>query len=362
MREDSCTKYITDKGNGDRGKANAHNPADAPFNDPADSVDLVIHTADNVDFFVLSCLLSLRSPSSFFRHVLQGNRYTEERDGFPVLEVKEDSDTFQTILLLCYPHADPHIESIKKLVAVRVALEKYCMDYAMGRFEQVVIASTLIREQVLQLFVLAIRKGWRNLGEIAAKNTLFIPLNKEVAIEELNDISALQKCNDAAQTTLKNGQILFQWIGPKDAHSFNFLSPHRCSNDGPQCRNMDEVRMRGNSGFREVKIHSWTSGYIREVSQKLCETPRPEIALDEKIISQAVLSSGVQCQIDNWKDISVSEIQAFAKLLSEEIDRRISGKTFPNFTSVQFPEEVKISGPWKKRSIREEERYRLLSH
>ncbi len=78
--------------------------ADAPFHDPADSVDLVIRTADNVDFFVLSGLLSLRSPSSYFRHVLQGNRYTEEKDGFPVFRVEELSTTLRFILLLCYPN------------------------------------------------------------------------------------------------------------------------------------------------------------------------------------------------------------------------------------------------------------------
>lgn len=68
--------------------------ANALFNDSTDDVDLVIRTADNVDFFVLSALLSLRSPSSFFRQVLLGNTNTEVRDGFPVLEVKENSDVF----------------------------------------------------------------------------------------------------------------------------------------------------------------------------------------------------------------------------------------------------------------------------
>ncbi|PBK76273.1 hypothetical protein ARMSODRAFT_220302 [Armillaria solidipes] len=296
--------------------------ADAPFNDPADSVDLVIRTADNVDFFVLSGLLSLRSPSSFFRHVLQSNRHTEERDGFPVLEVKEDSDTFQTILLLCYPHVDPQIESIKKLVAVRVALEKYCMDYAIGRFEQVAIASTLIREQALRLFVLAFRKGWRKLGEAAARNTLLIPLNQEVAIEELNDIPALQyvilrnyhrKCSDAAQTNLKDEEILF-WMDPKDAVSLKFLGPH-CQVKDPSIpceRMMSKARVRDAS-----------------VSQKLRETPHPEIAMDEKIVNRAILSSGVQCRIHSWGDIAASEIQTFAKLLSKEIDRRISEVSSP---------------------------------
>ncbi|KAK0224686.1 hypothetical protein EDD85DRAFT_236783 [Armillaria nabsnona] len=306
--------------------------AGAPFNDPTDSVDLVIRTADNVDFFVLSGLLSLRSPSSFFRHALQSNRHTEERDGFPVLEVKEDSDTFRTILLLCYPYADPQIESIEKLIAVGVALEKYCMDDATVHFEKVVIASFLMRRQALRLFILAFQKGWKRLGEAAAKNTLFTPLNKEVAIEELNDIPALQyvtlrdyhrKCSDAAEFDPDSEEILF-WMSIEDAKSFKFLGPHTYDLFSPQCKDLVDVKMRGNSGDRKVNVHSWTCDYIREVSQKLRETPRPEMALDDKIISQAVFRSGAQCKIDNWKDIAVSEIQAFAQLLSKEIGRRIN--------------------------------------
>ncbi|KAK0185116.1 hypothetical protein F5146DRAFT_1144322 [Armillaria mellea] len=196
------------------------------------------------------------------------------------------------------------------------------MDYAIEWFERVVNTSALMRDQAIHLFILAIRRGKRNLDEAAARNILFVPLNKEVAIEELNEISALQyvmlrdyyrKCSDPAQTDLKTGEVLFQ-----------FLHPHPSDYYGRQYKNMVEVKMRGNDGGRKVKIHSWTSDYIREVSQKLCETPRPEITLDAKIVSRAGLSSRAQCQIDNWKDIAVSEIQAFAKLLSEEFDRRIS--------------------------------------
>lgn len=166
-------------------------PANTTFDDPADSVDLVIRTADNVDFFVLSGLLSLQSPSSFFRHALQSSRHTEKRDGFPVLEVKEDSDTFQTILLLRYPYADPRINTIEKLVAVGVALQKYCMDYAIGRFEQVVTTSPLIKEQALRVFAVAVTNGWKVLGETAARNTLGRPLDGlESNVKELDGISA----------------------------------------------------------------------------------------------------------------------------------------------------------------------------
>ncbi|KAG7451922.1 uncharacterized protein BT62DRAFT_926115 [Guyanagaster necrorhizus] len=134
--------------------ANGHRRTSNPFNDPNDSVDLVIRTSDNVDDLVLSGLLSLRSPWSFFRHALQSSRHTEERDGLPVLRVEDNSATFRYILLLFYPNERPvEIESIEDVSAVGVALKKYCVDYAIGRFEKTVIVSSLMREQALRLFV-----------------------------------------------------------------------------------------------------------------------------------------------------------------------------------------------------------------
>ncbi|KAK0479755.1 hypothetical protein IW261DRAFT_1419816 [Armillaria novae-zelandiae] len=216
--------------------------ADAPFHDPTDSVDLIIRTADNVASSSLvvcyCCILHRRSSATFYKAT-----------------VEELSTTFRVILLLCYPNDQPgSIKTTEDVSVIGDALERYCMDYTIERFERIMSTSALIRDQVLQLFVLGIRKGERNLGKAAAKNTLFVPLNKE-------------------------------------------------------------------------ESEGRTFDYIREVLQKLCETPRPEITLNEKVISRAVMSSRVQCQIDHWKDIAESEIQVFAKLLSEEIDRRSSEAT-----------------------------------
>ncbi|KAK0479715.1 hypothetical protein IW261DRAFT_151067 [Armillaria novae-zelandiae] len=163
--------------------------SDAPFNDPTDSVDLVIRTAANVDFFVLGGLLSLKSPSSFFRSVL-ANQHTEERDGLPVLDVKEDSETFRIILLLCYPYTPPEVKSVEQLITVGKALDKYYMDHAMQRFLQISNIPSLITEQPLRVFVQAITNGWKELGEAAAK--LYTPLDSELESEDLRCIDALQ--------------------------------------------------------------------------------------------------------------------------------------------------------------------------
>ncbi|PBK76256.1 hypothetical protein ARMSODRAFT_872355, partial [Armillaria solidipes] len=160
-----------------------------PFNDASDA-DLVIRTANNVDIFVLKALLSLKSPSSFFRHILEP--HTSERHGLPVLEVKEDSDTFIIILFLCYPYDTPEIKTIEQFTAVGVALSKYCMDSAFERFAKAVITSRLIKEQALRVFCFAAANGWKELGEAVARNTLAAPLYPEVELEDLKHMDALQ--------------------------------------------------------------------------------------------------------------------------------------------------------------------------
>ncbi|KAK0466012.1 uncharacterized protein EV420DRAFT_806433 [Desarmillaria tabescens] len=133
--------------------------ADPPFNDASDLADLVIRTSDNVDFFVHRAFLSLRPPSSFFRHALDGSHHTEEKDGLPVLEVIEDSATFKFILLFCYPYDTPELTGVEQFSSVGMALDKYCMDHAFERFVQAVIASPLIKEQPLRVFALAVANG-----------------------------------------------------------------------------------------------------------------------------------------------------------------------------------------------------------
>ncbi|PBK76272.1 hypothetical protein ARMSODRAFT_220343 [Armillaria solidipes] len=165
--------------------------ADPPFNDASDLADLVIRTSDNVDFFVHRAFLLLRSPSSFFRHVVYGSHHTEEKGGLPVLEVVEDSATFKSILLFCYPYDTPEFASVEQFSAVGMTLDKYCMDHAFERFIQTVVASPLIMKQPLRVFAVAVANGWKVLGETAARNTLGVPLDGvESDVKELDGISA----------------------------------------------------------------------------------------------------------------------------------------------------------------------------
>lgn len=313
--------------------------ADSPFNDPADNVDLVIRTADNVDFFVLSALLSLQSPSSFFRHALKDSQHTEEREGLPVLDVKEDSQTFRDILGFCYPYVAPKIESAKQIQEVGVALDKYCMDRAMERFVQAVFASSVIREQPLRVFAVAIANGWKEIGEPAARNTLAIPLNQAISdVEELNLITGrhlylLQdyhtRCGKAAQIPALAGGS-FHWLSEKTS-GLTFL----------QCNNTKCLWCNKGIGFLTevggalLYCHPWlTNTYFRLVNSKLLLEPRPEVALEDHIIGQAISASTKECNLDPWPKLSCGLIRSLGKIVAEEIERRIS--------------EVPLNIEWKK--------------
>ncbi|KAK0434799.1 hypothetical protein EV421DRAFT_1909099 [Armillaria borealis] len=302
--------------------------ADAPFNDPADSVDLVIRTADNVEFFILSGLLSLKSPSSFFRHVLKSSQHTEERGGFPVLEVEEDSDTFRTILLLCYPDVDPQIKSVDQIVAVKKALDKYCMDHTLEKFIQTVTVSPLMKEEALRIFALALVNGWRVLGEAAAKSTFTIPLNDpEAELEDLCSINALQyvrlrnyhrKCRLAAEDLLDPS--LAPWLKGKETE---LLFLHNWVTSKPMCRWCGKYLEY--SHVVRFHTHPWIDDYFAAVKTEMRRRPHPEFALDDVIIADAVTKSISQCYYhEEWKKIATSQVRLCGKLLKEEIDKRIS--------------------------------------
>ncbi len=314
--------------------------ADVPFNDRADSVDLVIRTADNVEFFVLSALLSLRSPSSFFRQALQGSEHTEERDGFPVLKVKEDSDTFRTILLPCYPYITPEIESIQQFLAVGIALDKYCMDRAMERFVAAMLVSPVISEHPLRVFALAVANGWKKLGDAAARNTLATPLNRAISdVEELNEISArhLYRLQDYHARCGKAAQIqagsLSTWLNQK---IFGLLFHQELRMD--ECRwcrkSYYDYRRRPDSA--SLYPHPWlTDTYFRLVNTKLLLEPWPQVALDDYIINQTIFASTKQCG-SQWNEVAGSQVRRLGKIVAEEIDRRVSEVGDDRLTSTQL--------------------------
>ncbi|KAK0465989.1 uncharacterized protein EV420DRAFT_1636562 [Desarmillaria tabescens] len=274
--------------------------ADPPFHDPSNCADLVIRTADNVDFFVLKVLLSLDSPSSFFRHVLQASHHTEERDNLPVLEVKEDSSIFRILLFFCYPYKIPEIRDFKQFTDVGTALEKYCIDNAFERFIEAVLASSVIKEQPARVFSVAVGNGWKKLAETAMRNTLAIPLEPEVEFEEFRNMNALQH--------------------------FRLRDYHRKCGKAVQDLNIKEKeQFSTNASMGHAQFVSMVSQVDVIFNPDSIKEPLlPDIALDEDIIQRTIAASISECSSDEWAEIAASKVRLLGKLLAKEIDERIS--------------------------------------
>ncbi|KAK0185119.1 hypothetical protein F5146DRAFT_1005738 [Armillaria mellea] len=243
--------------------------AEAPFNNASDLADLVIRTTDNVDFFVHRILLSLKSPSSLFRHVLEGSRHTEERDGLPVLEVKEDSSTFRKVLLFCYPYDVPEMKNIEKCFMV---------------------ASPLMKHNALRIFGFAAAHGWKDAGEAAARNTLHVALDQEVEFDGLDNITALQylrlrdyrkRCGKAAQ--FESNPTLGEkmtWIAGKTSELL-FL---RSDLEEPRCRWCRQpVSCWMTTGDRIFRTHAWLAEYVNTAKAKVLRRPISEIVLPKRL-------------------------------------------------------------------------------
>lgn len=312
--------------------------ADPPFNDPSNFADLVIRTADNVDFFVVKVLLSLKSPSSFFRNVLEASHHTEERDGLPVLEVKEDSSTFRTVLFFCYPYSIPKITTVGQFMKVGMVLDKYCIDNAFERFVRAVLASSMIKEQSLQVFSVAAANGWKKLGEKAARNSLAVPLEPEVEHEEFKYMNALQylrlrayrrNCTKAVQGMNVRGTSKFTGILWLERYSEPLLQQGLlirsygrpvacpwCQQEGP-C--LIETKPR-----TVYSVHGWLDDYLDLVCTQVSQRPWPDIALDEGIIQNAIVESIAECRDQEWAKVAAHHVRLLGKMLAQEIERRIS--------------------------------------
>ena len=95
--------------------------------EPFDEGDVILRTADDVDFRVFRVVLSLASP--FFKGLfsLQQPDPTAPND-VPVIPVTEDSTTLTCLLRYCYPIRNPDIDNLDLLSRVLEAAIKYDMD------------------------------------------------------------------------------------------------------------------------------------------------------------------------------------------------------------------------------------------
>jgi len=136
----------------------------APFDHP--KADLILRSSDHVDFRVSKFILEVSSV--FFASIFEASQANDEesRDGCPVVQMQEDSETLDSLLRIIYPRKDPILDDLPKLHAVLAAALKYEME------EATILTGTVLRsfipKEPLRVWAIAVHNRLEEEARAAA--------------------------------------------------------------------------------------------------------------------------------------------------------------------------------------------------
>jgi hypothetical protein len=114
--------------------------------------------------------------------------------GLHIVPVSEDSKALRILLLYCYPlDLQDEASDIADIARAVSAARKYAMDFAGKRIEKIFLskAQSLLDENPLQIYALACRYGFEELGRAAVRRTLEIPASHLSPSPELRHITGM---------------------------------------------------------------------------------------------------------------------------------------------------------------------------
>jgi len=158
--------------------------------------DIILRSADNVDFHVLKAFLAYSSSvfNDMFTMPLpkQSDSDQATKDGKPVVDLTESSIILHLFLSFCYPDTQPENLSLEEIVDLMEAVKKYGADRIEKQLCKKLLVTPTIIEDPLRLFAIAFHFRWDEIGRLAAKNTLSIPRNSLKFSQDLRFLSGIE--------------------------------------------------------------------------------------------------------------------------------------------------------------------------
>ncbi|KAL7280732.1 hypothetical protein ACG7TL_005674 [Trametes sanguinea] len=157
-----------------------------------EGADVVIRTADDVEFGVSKDILRIASPVLFERF----SSSTAPFDSPPppptnTITVPETSDVMLALLYACYPIVPPPLTDLPLIVAAFAAAEKYRMDSAIWRSRECLVRLKQDpSSDPLMMYFVACRLGLRDLATDAARKTLQRDLFDETESIKFPDVDS----------------------------------------------------------------------------------------------------------------------------------------------------------------------------
>ncbi|KAG1861161.1 hypothetical protein DFJ58DRAFT_905444 [Suillus subalutaceus] len=240
--------------------------ASTPFDHA--QADVILRTADGVEFRVFKLFLSLASP--FFETLFSlpqapdGATDQEMKDGLAVIAVSEDSKTLDSFLRFCYPSTladDPSLENLTDVLSMLAAARKYSLDLIEKKVCQALANPKVLETEPIRCFAVACNARLTHETITAARYTLRQPLIpaqfSEIGLITASELLALltyhKNCSIAVQPLMKD----LKWL--KD----HYTNRKKCTwlfgpYDNDSCR------------------FKWWAAYMRELSELLMNRPSGE--------------------------------------------------------------------------------------
>lgn len=301
--------------------------ATAPFDHA--KADVILRSADGVEFRVFKLFLSLASP--FFETLFdlpqapEGTSDQEMKDGLAVIALSEDSKTLDCFLRFCYPSTladDPSLENLTDLLSVLAAARKYSLDLIEKKVCQDLGNPKVLETDSLRCFAIARNARLKHETITAARYTLRQPLIPawfaEIELITATDLLSLltyhKNCCIAVQVLMKDFTWITNHYGNQNGCAF---VPQNHYNSSCRCGQSSD------KGFLLWGISpvTWLATYIQEMSELLMDKPSGDVVRTEveKTIQKVRALSCPRCS-----DKVKANMTEFSDLLALKVEEAVA--------------------------------------
>ncbi|KAG1734090.1 uncharacterized protein EDB91DRAFT_621351 [Suillus paluster] len=258
--------------------------ASSPFDHA--KADVILRSADGVEFRVFMLFLSLASP--FFETLFglpqapDGAADQEMKDGLAVIAVSEDSKTLDSFLRFCYPSTlaeDPSLDNLTDVLSVLAVARKYSLDLIERKVCQALANPKVLGTEPFRCFAIARNARLKHETITAARQTLRQPLIPawfvEIDLITASDLLALltyhKNCGIAVQALMKDLKWITDHYGTQNSCNWLFGATYNRYGSRENC---------GCGLGTDTRFSLWSSApvvwwaiYMQEVFELLVDQP-----------------------------------------------------------------------------------------
>jgi hypothetical protein len=253
--------------------------ASAPFDHA--QADVILRSADGVEFRVFKLFLSLASPffEALFGLPQAHDEVTDQemKDGLAVIAMSEDSKTLDSFFRFCYPSTladDPSLENLTDGLSLLAAARKYSLDLIEKKVCQALANPKVLEAEPIRYFAIARNARLAHETITAARHTLRHPLIpaqfSEIGLITAAELLALltyhKNCSIAVQPLMKDLKWLTDHYGNSNGCAWLFCPDYNMS-----CRCGQVTDNRFSPWGRDTV--TWWATFMQELSESLADRP-----------------------------------------------------------------------------------------